>query len=296
MFGIANQLLAAVALCVATTVIINMGRARYSWVTLAPLSFVATTTFVAGWQSIRDNFWPLSQKAETATQGYINVCLTSILMLAAVIILLDSIRHWLGGGKRSLMATVPEIIEADNKSTRTTAMTARKLEICDFTALPRDYCNHCASPPPRVLPKYELRLSLFLGQRIVEVLKDGGPIHPYDKHFRFGTKKARLLLATLPIVQEFAENTRDDGTTTVHPSQVVRDEGTNRNIQVRVEMHSEFIHSSGVTIIRPWLKIEALPPGTITRIGLGVQKAKAICAVAPELQYWLAQVSAKRWS
>ncbi len=103
MFGIANQLLAAVALCVATTVIINMGRARYSWVTLAPLSFVATTTLVAGWQSIRDNFWPLSQKAETATQGYINVCLTSILMLAAVIILLDSIRHWLGGGKRPVM-------------------------------------------------------------------------------------------------------------------------------------------------------------------------------------------------
>ena len=113
MFGIANQLLAAVALCVATTVIINMGRARYSWVTLAPLSFVATTTLVAGWQSIRDNFWPLSQKAETATQGYINVGLTAILMLAAVIILLDSIRHWLGGGKRPLTATTPEIVEAD---------------------------------------------------------------------------------------------------------------------------------------------------------------------------------------
>jgi carbon starvation protein len=113
MFGIANQLLAAVALCVATTVIINMGRARYSWVTLAPLSFVATTTLVAGWQSIRDNFWPLSQKAETATQGYINVGLTAILMLAAVIILLDSIRHWLGGGKRLLLSPDAPLAEAD---------------------------------------------------------------------------------------------------------------------------------------------------------------------------------------
>jgi len=113
MFGIANQLLAAVALCVATTVIINMGRARYSWVTLAPLAFVSITTLVAGWKSITDNFWPLAQKAETATQGYINVTLTAILMLAAVIILLDSIRHWLGGGKRPLTTSTPEIAEAD---------------------------------------------------------------------------------------------------------------------------------------------------------------------------------------
>src|SRR5206468_1050525 len=94
MFGIANQLLAAVALCVATTIIFNMGRGRYSWTTIVPLSFVATTTLVAGWKSITDNFWPLSQKPETATQGYINVALTAILMLAAVVILIDSIRRW----------------------------------------------------------------------------------------------------------------------------------------------------------------------------------------------------------
>jgi carbon starvation protein len=100
MFGIANQLLAAVALCVATTIIINMGKARYSFVTLLPLSFVATTTLVAGWQSITDNFWPLSQKAETAAQGYINVALTAILMVAAVIVLVDSIRRWTGGRPR----------------------------------------------------------------------------------------------------------------------------------------------------------------------------------------------------
>src|SRR5216117_1849430 len=64
MFGIANQLLASVALCVATTIIINSGKAKYSWVTLLPLSFVATTTLVAGWESITDIFWPLAQKPE----------------------------------------------------------------------------------------------------------------------------------------------------------------------------------------------------------------------------------------
>jgi carbon starvation protein len=100
MFGIANQLLAAVALCVATTIIINSGKAKYSWVTIAPLSFVATTTLVAGWESITDIFWPLSQKPETAVMGYINVSLTVLIMTAAVIILSDSIRRWLGGGRR----------------------------------------------------------------------------------------------------------------------------------------------------------------------------------------------------
>jgi carbon starvation protein len=100
MFGIANQLLAAVALCVATTILFNMGKGRYSWTTIVPLAFVATTTLVAGWKSITDNFWPLSQKPETATQGYINVALTAILMIAAVIVLIDSIRRWTGGGKR----------------------------------------------------------------------------------------------------------------------------------------------------------------------------------------------------
>jgi carbon starvation protein len=100
MFGIANQLLAAVALCVATTIIINSGRAKYVWVTLLPLSFVGTTTFVAGWKSITDIFWPLAQNAETATLGYVNISLTAIIMLAAVIILVDSVRRWLGIGKR----------------------------------------------------------------------------------------------------------------------------------------------------------------------------------------------------
>ncbi len=97
MFGIANQLLAAVALCVATTIIINQGRARYAWTTLLPLAFVGTTTLVAGWESITDIFWPLAHKADTAAQGYINTALTAILMCAAIIILADSLRRWTKG-------------------------------------------------------------------------------------------------------------------------------------------------------------------------------------------------------
>ncbi|MEW5976694.1 MAG: carbon starvation protein A [Acidobacteriota bacterium] len=96
MFGIANQLLAAVALCVGTTIIINLGRTRYAWVTLVPLSFVATTTLTAGYRSIFDNFLPLARSLDSATrfQGNLNITLTVIMMTCVLVILVDGMNKW----------------------------------------------------------------------------------------------------------------------------------------------------------------------------------------------------------
>ncbi|MGX1565985.1 carbon starvation CstA family protein [Streptomyces sp. NPDC055506] len=52
LFGIANQLLAAIALAVCTTVLIKSGKLRWAWVTGVPLAWVVAITFTAGWQKI----------------------------------------------------------------------------------------------------------------------------------------------------------------------------------------------------------------------------------------------------
>ena len=56
MFGIANQMLAVIALAVVTTVMFNAGRGRYAPLTILPMLFVISTTMTAGYQMITGPF------------------------------------------------------------------------------------------------------------------------------------------------------------------------------------------------------------------------------------------------
>jgi carbon starvation protein len=96
MFGIANQLLAAVALAVGTTILINLGRARFAWITLLPLSFLSVVTLSAGFLSVRDNFWPKAVGPDPALhiQGYLDSVLTSAMMVFVTVILGAALRRW----------------------------------------------------------------------------------------------------------------------------------------------------------------------------------------------------------
>lgn len=110
MFGVANQLLAVVALCVGTTVLLRMGRARYAWVTLAPMSFMVVTTTTAGILNI-GNF--LSDRFITQYGlmfSRINIGLSVLLLCSVAVILATSIKKWtelwrLGGGGEPVPVT-----------------------------------------------------------------------------------------------------------------------------------------------------------------------------------------------
>lgn len=94
MFGMANQLLAVVALCLVTTYLINHGKARFAPVTLLPMLFVLTTTTTAGYSEITGKFWGMI-KAGSVVRGYLNIGLTFFVMTCVGIILVIAVKRWL---------------------------------------------------------------------------------------------------------------------------------------------------------------------------------------------------------
>src|SRR5581483_2020312 len=89
MFGTGNQLLATIALAVATTFLINMGKVKYAWITAVPMCFVGITTISAGVLSIKDIFWPLTRKPGQAFTGYLDTALMSIFIAGVVLVVFD---------------------------------------------------------------------------------------------------------------------------------------------------------------------------------------------------------------
>jgi carbon starvation protein len=119
LFGISNQLLAAVALCVGTTVIIRMGKARYAWMTILPLAWLAVVTLSGGWIKIfsenpKLGFLSHARMLESAvTSGVLpkgvasaeaagrmifndrlDAAVAAFFMAAVVVILIESARSW----------------------------------------------------------------------------------------------------------------------------------------------------------------------------------------------------------
>ena len=96
MFGMANQLLALIALAVATTVLVNTGKRRYAWTTFLPMLFVATTTLSAAYYEVSRRFVPMLGVPATRLKGALNIGLTSLLLACAAVILWGAAGRCLG--------------------------------------------------------------------------------------------------------------------------------------------------------------------------------------------------------
>jgi carbon starvation protein len=93
MFGIANQLLAVVALMLVTTLLINTGRGRYAPVTVLPMIFVIGTTMTAGVQMVTIQF-PAYINAGAVVRGVLGIALTVFVMTCVAILLLLALSRW----------------------------------------------------------------------------------------------------------------------------------------------------------------------------------------------------------
>lgn len=125
LFGIANQLLAIVALCVATTILVKMGKARCGWTTLLPLAWLVMVVFTASYHKVFDpnpriGFLShaqqlLSSPATAATARLVfndrlDSVVTSVLVLMVGLILAESVLEWsrvLSGKKEARVKEAP---------------------------------------------------------------------------------------------------------------------------------------------------------------------------------------------
>jgi carbon starvation protein len=91
MFGIANQLLAVIALCLVTTMLVQSRRGRHAWVTVLPMIFVISTTMTAGVELILYQFPAKPSKF----QAVLNTVAALFVMSCVATLLLIAVARWL---------------------------------------------------------------------------------------------------------------------------------------------------------------------------------------------------------
>ena len=107
MFGVANQLLAAIALAIGSTILIKMGKAKYLWITAIPMVFMFTVTISCTLEQIFNPNFGMIAKIENASRGVlqyasteviysslVNIILLSTILGLAIIVLLESLHKW----------------------------------------------------------------------------------------------------------------------------------------------------------------------------------------------------------
>lgn len=87
LFGVANQLLASMALAIGTTVLYRMGKGKYAWTTIAPMCFLAVTTVAAGYMNITTNYLPKN--------NYLLAGASAIMIVLVIFVIGDAIRTWI---------------------------------------------------------------------------------------------------------------------------------------------------------------------------------------------------------
>ena len=96
MFGIANQLLAAIALCVGTTIILKTRGLKYAWITLVPMLFVLVTTGTAAWEMVTTTFlnWTQSEVVSEKIRGYVDISLTLFIVMCVAVVMIAAAAKW----------------------------------------------------------------------------------------------------------------------------------------------------------------------------------------------------------
>jgi carbon starvation protein len=103
MFGVANQLLATLALTIGTSYLINNGKVRYAWVTIVPMCFVGTTTITGGVMNLAKIYIPQMLQKATVVLGTINTVLTLIILVCVVMIIIEAVPKWFRAGRVQLV-------------------------------------------------------------------------------------------------------------------------------------------------------------------------------------------------